>query len=369
MRVEELERRLKARTLELDTEIRGKERLRSRIDELTRRISELEETASSLHREAVSATARSQELDETLRVASRAREHLASALEAEQGRREAAEKAQDERGAALESARAGLASARAESEQVQRALAQALDAERARREAAEQGLAQARSAAQASMKHDAELRDARRMVQAARQKIEGHEAHIDSLRSEVEDARQGRLEAEKRCAELEPRARAAMDNAEAVRREGVEAFEKAREAALSLQLKEDKFRRESAGLEALKSELRARAERELSEMRRALDAERERMLLDLEAERRGSRALGPGAEAPSERFERLRAESEERRRGIESEAREAVAANDTEPPSAREPWQVTDEIRLLLWVSIGVSLVAAMVASVLFLQN
>lgn len=338
MRVEELERRLNARTMELETEIRGKERLRSRIEELTRRISELEETASSLHREAVSATALSQELDEALRVASEARRHLDSALEAERGRRESAEKELD-----------GLRPA------LQEALTRAETA-----------------AAHEAMKREGELRDAKRMVQAARQKIDGHEAHIDSLRSEVEEARRLEQEAEKYCADLESkvldaeeRARSVMENAETIRREGVEAFEKAREASLRLQLQEDKFRRESAGLEALKSELRARAEREMLEMRRALDAERERMHLDMDADRRGAAALG--RETPSERLGRLKDESEERSIRIAQEAQESIAPEPVAP--APEPWQASDEVRILLWVAIGVSLVASMVASVLFFQN
>ena len=430
MRVDELERRLKARTLELETEIRGKERLRSRIEELTRRISELEETASCLHREAVSATALSQELDETLRVASEARRHLGSALEAERGRREAAEndlgglrrrlaeaQAQHSRDEAdVSSARAEVSDLRAQAQQAALAQAsaaeelkrvrwesseaaesarssvQALASERVAREAAERGLADARLKIEESKRLEGELRDVRRMVQASRQKLEGHEAHIESLRSEVSEARRLEQEAEKYCTDLEARvleaeekARAVMENAETIRREGVEAFEKSREAALGLQLKEDKFRRESAGLEALKTELRARADRELAEMRRSLDSERERMRLDLEAERLGAQALGRGGEAPSERFQRLHAESQERRREISREAQEytvpqtaapapvpvlaPVAAADTEPPSSREPWQVSDELRLLLWVAIGVGLVATMVASVLFLQG
>ena len=251
MRVEELERRLKARTLELETEIRGKQRLRSRIDELIHRVSELEETAACLHREAVSATALSQELDETLRVAREARRHLASALEAERGRREAAEKELGELRASL---------------------------------------------AVASKKSESELRDARRVAQVARQKIDGHEVHIESLRAEVSDLRRCLAEAEKSRVEFESRALAAeekagslMQNAEAIRREGVEAFERAREVALALQLQEDQFRRE-----------------------------------------------------------------------ISRQAQEAIAP---------EPWQVSDEIRLLLWVAIGVSRVAAMAGCVLFLQN
>ena len=51
------------------------------------------------------------------------------------------------------------------------------------------------------------------------------------------------------------------------------------------------------------------------------------------------------------------------------EAFEKAREVDTEPPSSREPWQVSDEIRLILRVAIGVSLVAAMLASVLFLQD
>jgi len=372
MRVEELERRLKARTLELETEIRGKERLRTRMEELTRRIAELEETAACLHREAVSATALSQELDETLRVASEARRHLAAALEAERGRREGAEKDLGLARPALEETRAALSRVEAEAAEKLRAAAQAVEG----------------AVAHALKKHEGELRDAKRMVQAARQKIDGHEAHIDSLRAEVADACQRQLESEKVRAELESRALAAeekarslIENAEAIRREGVEAFEKAREAGLALQLKEDKLRREGAGLEALKADIRARAEREMTEMRRTLDAERARMQLDLEAERLGAAALGRTGEAPAERFDRLHAESEERRREIAREARQSIApapsapkrpplaASDVEPPTSREPWQVTDEIRLLLGVAIVVVIVAAMIASVLFLQN
>ncbi len=58
LKVEELERRLKARAIELETEMRGKERLRERVVELTKRLDELQDTAAALHREATSSTSR-----------------------------------------------------------------------------------------------------------------------------------------------------------------------------------------------------------------------------------------------------------------------------------------------------------------------
>ena len=117
LKVEALERRLRARTLEFETELRGKQRLRARIEELTQRVCELQETASVLHREAVSSTMLSRELDAALRAASEA-------------------------------------------------------------------------AAPELKKRDAELREVRRQLQSARQKTDGHEAHIDSLRAELAGARE-----------------------------------------------------------------------------------------------------------------------------------------------------------------------------------
>ena len=95
VRVEELERRLRARSLELETELKAKERLRERVRELTARAYELQQTVSALHREAASATSLARELDDTLKVAAEARVQLGAALEAERGRRLEAETARE----------------------------------------------------------------------------------------------------------------------------------------------------------------------------------------------------------------------------------------------------------------------------------
>lgn len=381
MRLEESERRLKARSAELETEVRGKERLRSRIQELTKRIAELEETASALHREAVCSTALSRELDETLRVASEARRHLGAGLETERLRRETAEKELGEIRASLAESRTRVSEVESQLASERAAAAQALESESKRR--------------------DGEMREVRRQIQVARQKIEGHETHIDSLRAELAETRELRISAEKSSASFESRliaaekdltasrsaleslrglesehealknalreadekARAAMDNAEVIRREGVEAFEKAREAELSFQLREEELRRASESLAALKLEIKARAEREFAEMRSALEAERERMILDLDAERgSAAAALRSQPPPPEERLERLRAESEQKRRDISREAQDYLSA----APS-RERWQSADEIRLALWAAVGAVLVVAVAAAVVLL--
>ena len=491
LRVEEFERRLKARTQELETEIRSKERLRARVTELTKRADELQETAAALHREAVSATALSRELDETLRVASEARRQLGDALAAERGRREAAEAGfaeirshVDALRASEARAEAALAAAVPAASEERRQLAEALAAERVRREAAEKDLAASRAsveelrasearaqstlaeAAEARVRtetsarelaaletehkrRDSELKDARLHVQALRQKTEGHETHIESLRAEVESARvqaadraemearalraeaaaaqvvarakefavesaaaraalekanveraeeRGGLEAELRA--VRAKSREVLENAEAIRREGVEAFESSREMKIRMELEEDKRRREHDDarrtgsaransdhdeLEALKGELRDRAERESRELRDALEAERSRLYQDLDAERRAHEAAPPAGESSEDRIRRLHAESDERREGIAREVRQYIApepkpapsappapapapspAADEAPrvpappaarlamsdPSLREPWQTKDEMKFAVWIAV-----------------
>jgi chromosome segregation ATPase len=502
LRVEEFERRLKARTLELETEIRAKERLRARVTELTKRADELQETAAALHREAVSATALSQELDETLRVASEARRQLGDALNAERARREAAEKD-------LAADRPALEDALARAARAEEALAAATET-RARAESTGKALA----GVELELKRrEAELKDARLHLQALRQKSDGHEAHIDSLRSELEAAREqaaGRAEVEERArraeeaavkaasrakevsveaamaraarGELESRlrdlektsaettaalaqvraardeaerARAAseearvaaakdaenslaeierqksdlarerfsletelsqvraksrevLENAEAIRHEGVEAFENTREMKIRLELEAEQHRRERAEskrleaerekvlrdeLESLKEELRDRAEREGRELRDALEAERKRLYQDLDAERGAGRASTSDGEAAEERVRRVRTESQERRRGIEREVESYLTPAPAElplpsvvpeadasivemnPPRASAgsptpvPWQKRDEMRLFVWVMGGACLVAAVVAAILFFQG
>lgn len=252
-RLDELEKRLGARTRELATDARVKQRLSERNEELARRIAGLEETAARLHREAVAAAQRCAELEELRRACDAAIERLESSLAAERAQRETAQK------------------------------------------------------------EIGELREARRMAQAARQKLEGHEAHIDSLRCQVAQLEQAVNEkdelisrARSEAAAEKEAARSALANAESVRREGVEAFEKAREELLALEVREESFRRAQ---------------------------------------------VSGGVVVP--------AVVEPRR----------SPATDVEDPSSREPWQVSAELRPMLWVIVCASLVAAMVASVLFLQG
>jgi hypothetical protein len=189
-----------------------------------------------------------------------------------------------------------------------------------------------------------------------------------------------------------------FENAEAIRREGVEAFENSREMKIRLELEAEKrsgaapATTDRSELEALKDELHERAERESRELRDALDAERARLYQDLEAERRAHEALPPpespeaaaGAEAlegADDRLRRLHAESGEHREGIAREVRQYLspgpkaasvtgdARPETPDPSRREPWQTRDEMKFLLWISVGVGLVAAVVACALFFQG
>ncbi|MDX6768728.1 MAG: hypothetical protein SF051_04295 [Elusimicrobiota bacterium] len=382
LKVEELERRLKARAIELETEMRGKERLRDRVAELTRRIDELQDTAAALHREAASSTSRANELEETLRIAAEARRQLGDALDAERGRREAAEKAAADAQAALDDARRRGAASTGEEARLKAELeTAAAEAERLRRDMA---------------KVEADAKRARSEAAHARMKAEGHETHIDSLRAERDEVRsdleQARREAEaarreadalraaaeKTAASFEAdlrraneETRAAMDNAEQIRREGVESFERARDLQARFEIDVAKHKRDA---ERLKAELRERADRELEELRRSLDAERARLYADLELERRAARSAG--RRAPEEPLEGPDAAEAARREEIRREAGEYLEpapasapspAAKAPPPAVAEPDpashpQWDDEVRMLLWVAIAVGVVALVVA-------
>ncbi len=316
VRLEELERRLRARSSELETELKAKERLRERVRELTSRVEELQETASVLHREAASSTSLAREFDETLKVAAEARAQLGAALGAERNRRFEVE----------------------------------ADLER---------LTEERSA----------------------------------LLLRVES--------------LDRDGQAALEAAEQVRREGVEAFEKAHEAQIRQEMEGERVQKElvagmqrvaveseqlRAKAEQLKQELRARSDREVAEMRRVLDEERARLYADIEAEReaRGKRATPVPAEDPAKSSHEA---GEARRREIVKEVESYLAAlpqtplvvpapapavSVVEPASKIEPpapvpqpslFRWDEEMRLLLYVAISVSLVAAVVAGAVLYQG
>lgn len=407
LKVEELERRLKARAIELETEMRGKERLRERVTELTKRIDELQETASALHREAVSATALSRELDETLRVASETRRQLGDALDAERGRREAAEKAAADAVKCLDDARRRGDLSSGEETRLRAALESAVaERDRLTREAPERE-ALLKKKTEDAAKHEAEAKRARSEAAHARLKAEGHETHIDSLRAERDELKSdveaagretalAREEVVRAKAEIEAlrtafeadlrrareESRTAMDNAEQIRREGVEAFEKSRDLQARLEIDAAKHKREA---ERLKAELSERADREFEEMRRTLDAERARLYADLELERRAAEsARRPAASEASPAFSAAEAA---RRDDIRREADAYLASEPVaqvppdaapvvknpppalvEPDPASHP-QWDDEIRLLLWIAIGLGVVALVVSGTLIAQG
>ncbi len=366
MRVDELERRLKSRGLELEAEIRGKERLRVRADELARRVAELEQTNAVLHREAVSATALSRELDETLRVAAEARRQLGQTIEAERARRELLERE-------IASLLPNAAARREREQRSEPVIAahreEAVKAVR-RAEAAEAALA-AREAE--LLQRDSELRDTRVQHQALRQTVEGHETRIEALRAELAQARTQALEASAKAAaqelSLETLRRElfqAMSDAERTRAEASALirklkaeFETAGTEAAAAKLELDRVRGEAAEkesareraekerdqaareeLSSLKKDLRSRAERELEELREALDAERRRLYADVSVERPAP-AVSPPTEPLDAQLAKLKEKSEEERRRIAEEVQALVA-----PPSApveRTPAQAEEK--------------------------
>lgn len=409
LKVEELERRLKARAIELETEMRGKERLRERVSELTKRVDELSETAASLHREAVSSTSLARELEDTLRVASEARKQLGDALEAERLRREGAEEAAAEALRTLEDARRRGEASSGEEARLRAALdLAAAERDRLARERAErEPLLQKMSEDAARL--EAELKKARHDEHRARLKAEGHETHVDSLRAERDElksdveaagreAAAARADAERAKAEaaaarlaletelrrVREETRSAMDNAEQIRREGVEAFEAARDAQARFEIENAKHKREA---DRLKAEMRERADREFEEMRRALDAERARLYADLELERRAvesSRRSPSGEPAPAPGAGEA-ARRDEIRREADAYLKPAAAPAPSAPAPAPEPAksvppaivepdpaahpQWDDEIRLLFWIAIALGVVALLVAGTLLTQN
>ncbi len=547
VRVEELERRLRARSIELETELKAKERLRERVRELTTRVDDLQETASALHREAASSTSLARELDETLKVAAEARVQLGAALEAERNRRLEAE-------SDLAATSGSLTARASELEADLRRLTAERAALLSRADTAEEGaartdieLSRAREESRAlalkleastveSQRREEELAAARRNLSQLRQKNAGHEAHIESLRADLDtaaatreqaaaaaqaslekanaDARVLEDEGRRQRAELEDGARRrreledelkasraevakataareeylaataearatyeamaarvdktdsellgararveelsrglnaaqtaleqsrlltrrsedearrlqtvieglqktfderqaaeqakadkAVEAAEQIRREGVEAFEKAHEAEIRQDVERERVQKElavgmsrlaaeseqlKAKAEKLKAELRARADREVAEMRHALDEERARLYADVEAEReaRGKRATPPPVDDSTQRAREV---GEARRREITQEVEGYLTPAPKTVPPAPEPvpaapalimpprveklpplFRWDEEMRLLLYVAIGVSLVAAIVAGIVLYQG
>ncbi len=391
MKVDELERRLRARTLELETEVRAKERMRTRVEELTKRADEIQETAVVLHREAVSATALSRELDETLHVASEARKQLGDALAAERSRREAGE-------TMLESLNAEMKKRETELKEVRldlHALRQKTDGQQSHIESLRSELAQA----QQDSKVEVETRAARVAELTAELEL----ARGDLRRFELRMASErGTLEAELRA--LREKSQEQLANAEKIRREGVEAFENARELKLRTEREEqtrkkeleagwlavqDSERRVQMELESVRQELSARADRESNELRDALEAERARLYADLESERRAQRAAPDSRGDAGERVLRLHADSQARRRDIAAEVESYLTPPDpakeklsqTAPVEAapqaevveasprRKVWFAVDVLKFAIWVAVGISIVVVVVLAGLAVSN
>lgn len=66
VKIEELDRRLKARTIELDTERKARERAEAKADDLARQMSELETTSMTLHKQAITLTGQAEKLESDL---------------------------------------------------------------------------------------------------------------------------------------------------------------------------------------------------------------------------------------------------------------------------------------------------------------
>jgi len=294
VRLEEFERRLRARSIELETELKSKERLRERVRELTTRVDDLTETASALHREAASATSLARELDETLKVAAEARHQLGAALEAERARRIDVEsdaaavkgalsaradellgettRLSSERAALL--ARAGAAEQRAEGAELELASVRADARELAARSAAQDA---------ESRRRDEELAAARRGLSQLRQKVAGHEAHIESLRSDLQEAVASRelsaaessaaaavlAETSARVERAEAELVASRERVETLGRELAEAQAALGTSAAAARVLEDEGRRQRTELDS-SAELRQRLEAESRGLREEL---------------------------------------------------------------------------------------------------
>ena len=205
----------------------------------------------------------------------------------------------------------------------------------------------------------------------------------------------------------EMKSRLALEAAELVRREGVEAFEKAHESSLHIDLEAERMQKELAeGMRRiaaeseqlkhkaakLKEELRARSDREIAEMRHALDEERARLYADLEVEResRGRRAASAAQDEGAADLNREQGEARRREiaREVEGyltppakpspaepvpvvteEATPRAVADEPAQPAGRPRFQWDEELRLLLYVATGVAIVAVVVAGFLLYQG
>ncbi len=266
--LEELQRRLSAKTLEFEAQRKAQERLQSRMRELARRPNENEEEIAFLRREAAASESLAQEFGETLKVATEARAKLSAALDEE--------RQQVDR---------WISESRTLKAQLDRLLP-----ELAGKEAAAEAARSSEAVLAADLERQKKIRES------------------DKAAWDEERAR------------LQAQADRSLKAAEDIRREGVEALEEARELKTQTHLQasqqrsafdEEKRRIEaecrSAMQEAVafKAEMKVKAENEQKAAREALEAERARLYAALDEERAAAAAqpraavIPPAAAAPA----------------------------------------------------------------------
>jgi predicted nucleic acid-binding Zn-ribbon protein len=315
-RLEELRRRLASKAAHVQAGTKEAEALKARIAELTVQLESAEDRAAAQQREAVANAAMTEELAQTLRVAAEARAKLLAALDKE--RREHRTKTESLL-AEKASAEAGLRSSLKETEdklnaaeRERAALKSDFDGLSARFETLKLELA-AKEMEAAKLSVDlergrsasAEAEKAKAQFDDLRGRILAKEAEIAKLNEDLRRTQTEREDALARIAKIQGDAARAMENAEAVRREGNDAMDEA-------QALKEKVHRDSeesrARFEEMRGELRLRAQKEIGEARAQLDSERAALFAQLDSERARTRAEAD-LRLNSER-ERLKALSE-----------------------------------------------------------
>ncbi|MBI5625185.1 MAG: hypothetical protein HY924_15515 [Elusimicrobia bacterium] len=409
--VEDLQTKLASRTLQFESEAKVRDRLKERVHELSEQVANLEEKASAFRREAMAHSEEAKELDETLRVTMAARSQLVGALEDEKRQMETwmaeskslkskldgMDSVLGQKESALHDAQAryeaacrtfaaetaelhketGRLSSELEKSRLREAEAvsrlessrSALEAERSRVHAdaavvTERAEAGQRAAAEAVARAtetrnrmEAEAAEIRKHLDVEREhlrrELEKHHANMEEAYAKLESER-AELEAERHQRHVE--AAKASEEAQVLRRQGVDALEEARKLKAQLEAETDRLRAElrsekerlaelSAGAGAemkkalgLEKELSRKHEEELSLARRELELEREELLAEFEAER--ARIKRQHADSLETLRSSVRAEVAEefRLRRIHSEQglrREAILKG--EDPAARAP--------------------------------
>lgn len=384
-RIEELQRKFSSRTLQYEAEIKAHERLKARVEALMSELAALEDQAASHQREAAVNATLAEELSETLKVAGEARSQLASALDEERRQRsrlgEQAAKFQEE----LDRLRPDLArkeealsSSLKALEEAKRIAAQEID-NRSRdqqRFITEVEQAKARAAASAAEveKTKQALFEKETALEALQKEADGLRESGSRGREAVSELEKVRREAQAERERLEAEKAKALEQAEAVRREGGEALEAAQELKSQTRLQaeqqraalEEERKRLLAEFKAamkevndFKADLKARSEKELSELRGQLEGERGKLYTQIDEERQrlkkelSDRVDAERARARSDRDALLRQETlktqkaaeRDRMKGeLEAKPAPAAAPAPAAPPPPMTPLALRREL-------------------------